>query len=191
MTSQQKWTAWRQAFELERTNYRYTRQTQSQLDFMSEWCSQRSMGMNTKKSQIVHVHHHQKKREIKKLYCCGQELMYVATYKYLGYHIHEHLKNTKTTEILTASAKRAFGSIINMFKHLGNMGYKTYTTLYNSNILSIANYAGGVWGFQEYNNTRVLQNKAIRLTSLRHWLQFTERWVGWILNLHVGWISYA
>ena len=86
----------------------------------------------------------------------------MVSYKYLGYHMHEHLKHQKTVEILTSSAKRAFGKIINMFKKLGNMGYKTYTTLYNSNILSIANYASGVWGFQEFKECRVLQNKVIR-----------------------------
>ena len=80
------------------------------------------------------------------------------------------------------SAKRAFGRVINMFKLLGNMGYKTYTTLYQSNILSIANYAAGVWGFQEFSNMRVLHNKAIRFSwghmSLPHWLYYIQKWAG-------------
>ena len=136
-----------------------TTQTQSQLDVMSQWCSQWGMAINAKKSQIVHVRHHQKRRESKKLFCCGQELQYVKTYKYLDYYIHEHLKHTQTTEILTGSAKRAISKIINMFKHLRNMGYKTYTTLYNSNILSIANYVGGVWGFKNITTHEYYRTK--------------------------------
>ena len=90
-------------------------QTQSQLDVMTQCCSQWVMAINAKKSQIVHTRHHQHKRETTKLYCCGQELMYVDSYKYLGYYIYDHLKDQKTVNILTGSAERAFGKIKDMF----------------------------------------------------------------------------
>ena len=80
--------------------------------------------------QIVHVKNHQMKRNTTKLCFCGQELACVATYKYFGYNIHEHLKHQETVDILMASAKGALGRVINIFKTLGKMGYKTYTTLY-------------------------------------------------------------
>ena len=34
------------------------------------------------------------------------------------------------------------------------MGYNTYNTLYNSNIIPIANYASGVWGFKEHHEVK-------------------------------------
>ena len=73
--------------------------------------------------------------------------------------MNEHLSHVKTVDVLTGSAKRAFGRVINTFHKLRNMGHRTYESLYTSNILSIANYASGVWGFKEYQNARVLQNK--------------------------------
>ncbi len=77
---------------------------------------------NAKKSQILHIRHHQKKRNTTTLYCCGHRLEYVDTYKYLGYHIHEHLSHSRTVHILTNSAKRAFGKIVNAFKKTGKYG---------------------------------------------------------------------
>ena len=76
------------------------------------------MSINAKKSQVIHVCNYQKHRSKTPLYCSGQMLEYVDTYKYLGYHIHEHLSHNRTVDILTASAKRAFGKIVTIFKKL-------------------------------------------------------------------------
>ncbi len=92
----------------------------------------------------------------------NEALEYTRTYKYLGYHIQEHLSQEETAEILTKSAKRAFGRIISMFYTLKNMGYGTYMTLYNTNIMPIANYASGIWGYKDYQCARMLQNKCHR-----------------------------
>ena len=123
-----------------------TRSAQQQLDILTRWCSTWGMHINAKKSQVVHVRPHQRRRDTTVLHCMGQELKYVDTYKYLGYHVHEHLTHTTTADILTTSARRAFGRVIGIFKKLKNMGYKTYESLYESNILPIANYASAIWG---------------------------------------------
>ncbi len=132
---------------------------QLQLNVLSEWCNKWGMYINVGKSQTLHVRHHQQRRDPRPLYCMGQGLEYVSSYKYLGYYMHEHLSHAKMVDVLTGSAKRAFGRVINIFHKLRNMGYRTYESLYTSNILSIANYASGVWGFKEFQNARVLQNK--------------------------------
>ena len=129
---------------------------------LSEWCKTWGMYINVGKSQVLHVRHHQQRRDPRPLLCMGQELEYVSTYKYLGYYMHEHINHMKTVDILTGSAWRAFGRVVSTFHKLKNMGYKTFETLYTSNILSIANYASGVWGFKEYQSARVLQNKIAR-----------------------------
>ncbi len=49
-----------------------------------------------------------------------------------------------------------------MFKKLCNMGYRTYDTLYSSYVVPIMNYAAGVWGFGDYSEPQVLQNRSIR-----------------------------
>ena len=83
----------------------------------------------------------------------------MEAYKYLGYHVHEHLSHAITADILNMSARRAFGRVIGVFKKLKNMGYKTYGSLYESNILPIANYASAIWGFKEHQGSCVLFNK--------------------------------
>ena len=70
----------------------------------------------------------------------------VSDYKYLGYIFNEHLNQKSTVKTLTLSANRAFGWVVTIFKKRGNLGYKTYITLYNTYTLPILNYASGVWG---------------------------------------------
>ena len=86
----------------------------------------------------------------------------MSDYKYLGVWIHEFLNHDRTVKALTAAAGRSYGRIINIFKHMGDMGYGTYRTLYNSYVLLVANYAAAVWGFKNYSDPQVLQNKIQR-----------------------------
>ena len=88
----------------------------------------------------------------------GAKLEYTRLYKYLDYHIQEHLNHMDTEQILTKSAKRTFGKIVNAFYQLKNMGVNTYRMLYEANVLSIINYASGEWGFGEFKAPRVFQN---------------------------------
>ncbi len=129
---------------------------QKQLDVMSNWCKKWAMRVNAKKSQIIHVRNPQKPVSSVPLFCCGEELKYVKDYKYLGYIFNEHLAHSTTVKTLTLSANRAFGKIVTIFKKLGNLGFKTYMTLYNTYVLPILNYASGVWGFQEQAEPQIL-----------------------------------
>ena len=69
------------------------------------------------------------------------------------------MSNHRTVEALTSAASRSFGGIVNIFKKMGDMGYETYRTLYNSYVLPVANYAAGVWGLKNYPAPEVLQNQ--------------------------------
>ena len=63
---------------------------------------------------------------------------------------------------LADSGSMALGSVISKIKHLKDVRYKTYSTLYNTQILSILNYCSPVWGHKKANECYVVQNKAIR-----------------------------
>ena len=134
------------------------REAQKQMDVLSKWCNTWGMCVNVKKTQVVHVRHHQKHVCKKPIFCMGQTLTYTRTYKYLGYFIQEHLFHDETVEILTKSSKQAFGKIINIFYKLKDMGYMTYRTLFTTSIQPIANYASGVWGYKDYAPPRMLQS---------------------------------
>ena len=84
---------------------------------------------------------------------------YVSDYKYLECWVNELGNYSKTVAALTAAAGRSFGRIMNMFKHMGNMGYGTYWTLCDSYVLLVADYGIAVWGFAEYPAPQVLQKR--------------------------------
>ena len=120
------------------------------------------MKVNIAKSQVVHVRNHQHPLRDRDLFLDMKEMQYVSDYKYLGCWINEFLNNKKTVYALTAAAGRSYGRIVNIFKHMGDMGYSTYCTLYESYVLPVANYAAAVWGFTDYSASQVLQNKIQR-----------------------------
>ena len=69
---------------------------------------------------------------------------YVSDYKYLGCWMNEFGSNARTIGALTSAAGRSYGRIIGLFKHLGDMGYNSFCTLYDSYVIPVANYAAGV-----------------------------------------------
>ena len=105
---------------------------QSMLNVVDEWCRTWGMEINSKKTQILHVRNYQRPRSTYQFPCGESLLNYTDTYKYLGYMIHEHLCETKNVEIMTACASRSFGRIHSIFKKMGNMGIKSYETLYEN-----------------------------------------------------------
>ncbi len=136
--------------------------TQKQLDALNKWCRKWWLSINTDKSKVMHVRNHQRPRCNEPLYCGEEELAYVETYKYLGIFFHECLSPKQTVEALTASASRSFGRIVNMFRKLQNMGIRTYETLYHSYVEPIMNYGAAVWGYGDYSDPQVLQNRIMR-----------------------------
>ncbi len=115
-----------------------------------------------KKSQMMHIQHHQKQRCKTSVHVEDKALAYTDKYKYLGYTIQEYLNHTPTIEVLTSAASRLFGRVVNLFKCLKNMGIKTFDMLYRTYVTTIANCGCAVWGFHEANDPQVLQNRVCR-----------------------------
>lgn len=135
---------------------------QEMLNHVNSWCNTWGMKINSTKTQILHVRNHQRPRSSFVFSCGDAKLLYTETYKYLGYTIHEFLINEENVAVLTSSASRSAGRIINMFRKLKNMGIKTYESLYKSYVLPIMNYGSGVWGFAGYTKPQTLQNRLSR-----------------------------
>ncbi len=137
--------------------------TQDLLDILSAWCFRWGMKANIKKSQVIHHRNPQRPRHETQLRLMNQNMEYVSEYKYLGCWVSEFSSTYKTVSALTAAASRSYGRIVGMFKHLGDMGYRTFCTLYHSYVEPIANYAAAVWGFRDHSAPRVLQNRRFYL----------------------------
>ncbi len=60
------------------------------------------------------------------------------------------------------SAGRALGGVITKFRSLKDCGYKTYTKLFDTGVLSILNYGSEVWGYGKYEKCDTVINRAMR-----------------------------
>ena len=87
---------------------------------------------------------------------------YAKVYRYLGIHLSEHLNFSTAEKVLAESSGRALSGIINKFKYLGNMGFKTFTKLYDTGVVPIMDYGSEVWGKDCFDNGEKIQNRAIR-----------------------------
>ena len=61
----------------------------------------------------------------------------------------QHLNYNDCIRTLADSGSRALGSVISKLKSLKDVRYKTYSTLYNTQILPILNYCSSVWAHKK------------------------------------------
>ena len=81
----------------------------------------------------------------------NNEIVYKNSYKYLGFILDEHLEFNEGTSVLADAAGRALGKIINTVKKNKNIGFKTFTTLFQSCVAPILDYSSEVWGFKKFH----------------------------------------
>ena len=67
----------------------------------------------------------------------------------------------KAGDTLCGSAGRALGSVINKFKSLHNIGFSTFTKLYNSCVDNIMEYGSAIWLDKRFTQCDKLYNRAI------------------------------
>lgn len=135
---------------------------QKMIDFVSEWCKKWRMAINIDKTQIVHFR--APKADITKtvFHFGNVNLKIVSHYKYLGVIFDEHLSFDKNATTLAASAVRALGEIRSKLKNLKECGYNSFNTLFNSCVLSIADYSAGIWGTKIFPKIEQVQYRAAR-----------------------------
>ena len=65
-------------------------------------------------------------------------------------------------ETLPNSASRALGGIISKSKQINDLGFSTYSHLFNTGVVPILDYGAGIWGHLEAKPSYQVQNKALR-----------------------------
>ena len=113
-----------------------------------------------------------------------QLLECVPYYKYLGVILDEHLKFERCVQTLADSGGRALGSIINKFKTLKNVGYRTFECMYNSGVKPILEYCCSVWGHVKGSSIDCIQNRA-----MRYYLGVHKMSPNLALNGDMGWLT--
>ena len=108
----------------------------------------------------------------------------MAFYKYLGVIFDENLSFEKNSSVLADSACRALGSIRSKLRNLKCCGYHTYNTLFNSCVLSIADYSAAIWGINKFPKTEQVSHKAARYFMGVHRFAPVDALLG-----DMGWLS--
>ncbi len=159
---------------------------QKLINIVQQWCTKWRLIINPSKSKIVHFRNAPKQRTDYKFKLCnnGPDLEIVANYKYLGIFMDEFLTFKNATEILSAAAGRALGGMINKYRHLKEMSYKTYTKLYENLVCSVMDYSCAIWGTKNYDCMEYVHRRAIRFFTGVHRLSPIPGYVG-----DMGWIS--
>ena len=89
---------------------------QTLLNTTHEWCSKWKLNINIEKSKIMH----------------------------LGLYLDANLNFNNGIRTLADSGGRAFGAVIAKLKHLKDVTYKTFTTIFNSQIATILDYSSSI-----------------------------------------------
>ena len=135
---------------------------QKMLDYVSDWCYKWQMKVNVDKTKIVHFRNKRKPRSKFEYKINESKIECVDSYQYLGIVFDEHLTFEKCAKALTDSGGRALGSIISKFKQFKNVGYNTFTKLYDTGVNSIISYGASVWGHGNDKFGQLVQNRAMR-----------------------------
>ena len=139
---------------------------QVMLDHICNWCSKWKILVNTVKSKVVHFRKNSQARSEFEFTLGEHVLNYVENYKYLGVVLNEFLDFTVTCNNLAQSASRALGEINSKFEVLKNLGFSTYSKMYDTCVVPILDYCSSVWGFGQHVQCDAIQHRAF--------LEFTD-----------------
>ena len=135
---------------------------QTLLNTTHEWCSKWKLNINVEKSKIMHFRQHRKQQSNFQFKYGSTTLEYCPYYKYLGLYLDPNLNFNNGITTLADSGGRAFGAVIAKLKHLKDVRYKTFTTIFNSQIATILDYSSSIWSHKKAPECDVIQNKAMQ-----------------------------
>ena len=135
---------------------------QTMLDQCTAWTNKWKLAVNIDKTKVMHI---RKKRNPVTNFTFrlkNADLEIVEEYKYLGLVFNEFYEMGKTVEFLSSSAGRALGAIIAKFRQYKDVGYNTFTKLYESCVKPILEYGSEIWGYKVFKSCGQIQQRAIR-----------------------------
>ena len=135
---------------------------QSMLDKMYNWCQKWRLKVNETKSNIVHFRPSRCKPSDVSFKYGDRELYRVPEYKYLGVILDEHMNFKSCSKTLADSGGRALSAVISKFKKYKDIGYNTYSKMYEACVIPVLDYGSGIWGNSKVNHSDMIQNKAYR-----------------------------
>ena len=120
------------------------------------------MAINTEKTQIVPFWRPNTAKTEFKFHFGDNSLDIVSVYKYLGVQFDENLNFETNAAVLADAAGKALGAIRSKLKILKECGFNSFSTLFDSGVLTIADYAAAIWGTKTFSKTEQVSYKAAR-----------------------------
>ena len=132
------------------------------LDIVMTWCHNWRVLINVAKTKVVHFQRKGTTRT-SRVFTLGDHLEITSEYKYLDTMLNEHMNIEKMSEILADVGSRALGGVLSMIKNNYDLGYFSYTKMYNSGMVPILEYVTGAWCCGNVlSKVDVVQNCVIR-----------------------------
>ncbi len=117
--------------------------------------------VNLSKTKVVHYRTPRRSRT-KILFSWGDRNIDITDgYRYLGVHLDEHLNFQLHCDNIYNSAGRALGRILSKFSYFRNVGYRTFSKIFESNVESILSYSVSALSSKKYDFERI-QSRAAR-----------------------------
>lgn len=136
---------------------------QKLVDILHRWCMKWRMKVNCEKTKVMVFRRNRNTRVyLSGVYYGETKIAVVSKYKYLGIMLDDVLDFKSCTELLSSSAGRGLGNIIEKSKNLKDLGFDTFDRLYKSCVCPILDYGAEVWGLKECKLIDDVQNRAAR-----------------------------
>ena len=131
------------------------------INIVKDWCTKWKMHINISKTKIVHYRKIRRSRSVFHFKWGDHEIEITNGYRYLGIFLDEFLNfKTHTANIINA-AGRALGKILSKFAYFKNVGYTTFTKLFENYVEPIIMYGISILGTKKFYFEKI-QQRAIR-----------------------------
>ncbi len=135
---------------------------------LQNWCHKWRLSVNIDKTKAMHFRNKNEPVTNFVFKINNLPLECVNEYKYLGIIMDQFMSFDKTAEMLSSSAGRALGAIINKVRVNKDLGFNSFTTLIENCVSPILQYSSGVWGNKKFKNCEDVILRACRFYSGVH-----------------------
>ena len=135
---------------------------QEMINKATDWCHNWRLKINVSKTNVVHFRKPTVGMTEFVFKFGNSEITKEDEYKYLDVIMHSSLNVDVATNLLSGSASRALGAVINKHKAIGGLGFSAFEALYDNLVVPILDYGSGVWGTGSYPKPQTIQNRAAR-----------------------------
>ena len=142
------------------------------------------MSVNTDKTKVIHFRKNSSSQTMYDFRLGSVSVEKLSCYKYLGVLFDEYLSFEQNAKLLAESAGRALGAIRYKLKYLKECGFLSFNTLFDCGVLSICDYAAGVWGTKKFDKIEQVLYRGARYYLGVHRFAPTDALLG-----DLGWIS--